>query len=177
MERWQLRVAAEASAARLRIITASPCALTLQRRDEPTWRTSEFHTPVHEKKSERLPIASKPAIKKSRRNSAAQPRSGRGAVQRRSRRRRAIHSTMEKKAATSCSVLYRSGNSYLDWLTLCEGLTLGGSVPTRLPYHVIHTSRLRMKQLAKPSRGTCYASAARASKAACQNTTIFHGRV
>jgi hypothetical protein len=129
MERWQLRVAAEASAARLRIITASPCALTLQRRDEPTWRTSEFHTPVHEKKSERLPIASKPAIKKSRRNSAAQPRSGRGAVQRRSRRRRAIHSTMEKKAATSCSVLYRSGNSYLDWLTLCEGLTLGGSVP------------------------------------------------
>ena len=48
---------------------------------------------------------------------------------------------------------------------------------TRLPYHVIHTSRLRMKQLAKPSRGTCYASGARASKAACQNTTIFHGRV
>jgi hypothetical protein len=149
MERWQLRVAAEASAARLRIITASPCALTLQRRDEPTWRTSEFHTPVHEKKSERLPIASKPAIKKSRRNSAAQPRSGRGAVQRRSRRRRAIHSTMEKKAATSCSVLYRSGNSYLDWLTLCEGLTLGGSVPisscsrfhaTSISFHAQFTS-------------------------------------
>ena len=74
----------------LRVVAASPCTSTLQRHDELTQHTSEFHASVHGKYSRPQPIASRPAIKKSRCNSAAKPRSGRVAVQRRSRPRRVI---------------------------------------------------------------------------------------
>ena len=46
-----------------------------------TRQTSQYHAPVHGKKLEPQPIASKPAIKKSRRDSAAKPRSGRVAAE------------------------------------------------------------------------------------------------
>ena len=67
---------AVASAGYLRVMAASPCASSLQRRAGLTRHTCEFHAPVHGKKSEPHPIASTPAIKKSRRNSAAKPCSG-----------------------------------------------------------------------------------------------------
>ena len=67
---------AVASAGYMRVMAASPCASTLQRRAGLTRHTCEFHAPVHGKKSEPHPIASTPAIKKSRRNSAARSRSG-----------------------------------------------------------------------------------------------------
>ena len=97
---------AVASAGYMRVMAASPCALTLQRRAGLTRHTCEFHAPVHGKYSQPQSIASKPAIKKSRRDSAAKPRSGRVAVQRRSRPRRVIQNNHGKKPATSCSTHY-----------------------------------------------------------------------
>ena len=67
---------AVASAAYLRVMGASPCASMLQRRAELTRHNSEFHAPVHGKKSEPHPIAPKPAIKNSRCNAAAKLCSG-----------------------------------------------------------------------------------------------------
>jgi hypothetical protein len=72
----------------------------LQQHDELNLHTSEYHAPVHGKYSKPQPIASKPTIRKSRRDSAAKPRSGRV---------EAVESDPEhpwKKPATSCGVLY-----------------------------------------------------------------------
>ena len=77
----------------LRVMAALPCDSTLQQHDELNRHTSEYHAPVHGKYSQPQSIASKTAIKKSRRDSAAKPRSGRVAVQRRSRPRRVIQSS------------------------------------------------------------------------------------
>ena len=67
---------AVASAAYLHVMGAPPCASMPQRRAELTRHNSEFHAPVHGKKSEPHPIAPKPAIKNSRRNAAAKLCSG-----------------------------------------------------------------------------------------------------
>ena len=72
---------ADASAGCLRTMAASPCASMPQQRAELTRHTGEFHAPVHGKKSEPHPLASKPAIKKSRTNCAAKPRRGRVAAE------------------------------------------------------------------------------------------------
>ena len=88
---------AAARAGCFRTMAASPCASMPQQRAELTRHTGEFHAPVHGKKSEPHPLASKPAIKKSRRNCAAKPRRGRVAVQRRSRPRRVIQSGHGKR--------------------------------------------------------------------------------
>ena len=48
-----------------------------------TRQTSQYHAPVHGKKLEPQPIASKPAIKNSCCDAAAKPRSGSVAAQRR----------------------------------------------------------------------------------------------
>ena len=88
---------AAARAGCFRTMAASPCASMPQQRAELTRHTGEFHAPVHGKKSESHPLASKPAIKKSRRNCAAKPRRGRVAVQRRSRPRRVIQSGHGKR--------------------------------------------------------------------------------
>ena len=97
---------AAARAGCLRVMAASPCDSMLQQHDELNRHTSEYHAPVHGKYSQPQSIASKPAIKKSRRDSAAKPRSGRVAVQRRSRPRRVIQNNHGKKPATSCSTHY-----------------------------------------------------------------------
>ena len=90
----------------LRVVAVSPCTSTLQRHDELTQHTSEFHASVQGKYSRPQPIASRPAIKKSRCNSAAQPRSGRVAVQRRSRPRRVIQTSHGKslRPLAACSI-------------------------------------------------------------------------
>ena len=67
---------AVASAAYLHVMGAPPCASMPQRRAELTRHNSEFHAPVHGKKSEPHPIAPKPAIKNSRCNAAAKLCSG-----------------------------------------------------------------------------------------------------
>ena len=71
--------AARRAAARvgcLRVMAASPCDSTLQQHDELIRHTSEYHAPLHGKYSQLQSIASKPAIKNSRRNTAAKSRSG-----------------------------------------------------------------------------------------------------
>ena len=67
---------AVASAAYLHVMGAPPCASMPQRRAELTRHNSEFHAPVHGKKSEPHPIAPKPAIKNSRCSAAAKLCSG-----------------------------------------------------------------------------------------------------
>ena len=67
---------AAARAGCLRVMAASPCDLMLQQHDELIRHTSEYHAPLHGKYSQLQSIASKPAIKNSRRNSAAKSRSG-----------------------------------------------------------------------------------------------------
>ena len=67
---------AAARAGCLRVMAASPCDSTLQQHDELNRHTSECHGTLHGKNSQLQPIASKPAIKNSRRNSAAKSRSG-----------------------------------------------------------------------------------------------------
>ena len=91
----------------LRVVAVSPCTSTLQRHDELTQHTSEFHASVHGKYSRPQPIASRPAIKKSRCNSAAKPRSGRVAVQRRSRPRRVIQTSHGKSLRPLAAALLK----------------------------------------------------------------------
>ena len=67
---------AAARAGCLRVMAASPCDSTLQQHDELIRHTSKYHAPLHGKYSQPQPIASTPAIKNSRRNSAAKSRSG-----------------------------------------------------------------------------------------------------
>ena len=88
---------AAARAGCLRVMAASPCHSTLQQHDELIWHMSEYHAPVHGKKSEQLPIASKPAIKKSRRDSAAKPRSGRVAAESQASSEQLFHGSYPKR--------------------------------------------------------------------------------